>query len=337
MQGAEHGQQRSRSRQGDAVIALQGLHQAGAAQHFGVQTFGGQKQNRKVGGVRRLHILFGDGFGFQADALLQSFRGSIGIDWIGAALRIEQAGVIFVRKFGVNGQPQRRAIGRLTRQFDGEVDQVFTARARRDLRRVLVGHKHLFKQGRKLCLTKNTPRLHIGQQMLEVTHALRQGLHFAKTFMNLLEPVGYLFEALAQARLQGGLQLLIHGHAHFFELGGVAALQLGQLCLQRAAHFAQAGRAGLIEFGQTACIGLAQGTELRAQGIGQAFLHGGKLRTECIQARILRTGGFGAVLHQRLLEGRHVRRRFLSRSAGSVLHLLPQFPGNVLAVGVQGL
>ena len=201
----------------------------------------------------------------------------------------------------------------------------------------MVGHKHLLKQGRKLCLTENTPRLHIGQQMLEVTHTLRQGLHFAKTFMNLLEPVGHLFEALAQPRLQGGLQFFVHGHAHFFQLGGVAALQLGQLCLQRAAHFAQTGRAGLVEFGQAAGIGLAERTELRAQGIGQAFLHGGKLRPECIETRVLRAGGFGAVLHQRLLEGRHVGRRFLSRSAGSVLHLLPQFPGNVLAVGVQGL
>ena len=262
MQGTEHGQQRGRACQRHTVIALQGLHQTGAAQHLGVQTFGGQKQNRKVSGVRRLHILIGDGFGFQSDALLQSFRGSVGIDRIGAALRIEQAGVIFVRKFGVNGQPQRSAVGRLARQFDGEVDQVFTARARGDLRRVLVGHKHLFKQGRKLCLTENAPRLHIGQQMLEVTHTLRQGLHFAKTFMNLLEPVGHLFETLAQARLQGGLQLLIHGHAHFFQLGGVAGLQLGQLCLQRAAYFAQAGRAGLVEFGQTAGIGLAQGTQL---------------------------------------------------------------------------
>ena len=173
--------------------------------------------------------------------------------------------------------------------------------------------------------------------MLQVTHTLRQGLHFAQSFVDLLQPVSYLFETLPQARLQGGLQLLIHGDAHFFELGGVAALQLGQLRLQRAAHLAQADRAGLVEFGQTTCIGLTERTQLRAQGICQAFLHGGKLGTKCIQARVLRARGFGAVLHQRLLEGRHVGGSFLARCAGSVLHLLPQFPGNVLAVGVQRL
>jgi hypothetical protein len=81
--------------------------------------------------------------------------------------------------------------------------------------------------------------------VLEVAHALRQGVHFAQAFVHLLQPVGHLFEALAQAGLQCGLEFFVHRLAHFIELGGVALLQLGQLGFHGAAHLRQAAGIGL--------------------------------------------------------------------------------------------
>ena len=75
-----------------------------------------------------------------------------------------------------------------------------------------------------MCLTKNATRLDVGEQMLEVAHALGQGLHFAQTFVHLLELVGHLLKACAQARLQRGLQLFVHRGAHLIEFGGVGGL-----------------------------------------------------------------------------------------------------------------
>ena len=187
------------------MLALQDLHQPGAAQHLCVQPLGGQKQNREVGGVRRLDVFFGHGLGLQADAQLQRFACGFCAQHIGVALGIQQALVVFVRKLGIYRQPQWRTVDGFARQFDGKVHHVFTARLGGDLRTVLVDREDLLQQTGQLRLAKNTARFDIGEQMLEVTHALRQRLHLAQAFVDLLQPVGYLFEALTQARLQGGL------------------------------------------------------------------------------------------------------------------------------------
>ena len=80
--------------------------------------------------------------------------------------------------------------------------------------------------------------------------------------MHLLEPLGHLLEALAQALLQRGVQLLVDGGAHLLELGLVALLQ------QRQATFD-----GLPHLGQAALVGLAQRLQLL-----------GHRRTEALQA-----------------------------------------------------
>ena len=61
--------------QGDAVFALQGLQQAGAAQGFGIQAFGGQKEDAEVGGVRRLQVFVGHAARFLPQARLQRAGG----------------------------------------------------------------------------------------------------------------------------------------------------------------------------------------------------------------------------------------------------------------------
>ena len=91
--------------------------------------------------------------------------------------------------------------------------------------------------------------------MLEVAHALGQGLHFAQTFMYLFQPVGHLLEALAQTGLQRGLQFFVHRGAHFVQLGGIGALQLHELRFQRGTHFGQHAGAGFAQLGDAARIG----------------------------------------------------------------------------------
>ena len=81
--------------------------------------------------------------------------------------------------------------------------------------------------------------------MLQVTHPLRQGVHFTQPFVHLLQTVGHLLETFAQARLQGGLQFFVHCLTHFIKLGGVALLKLRQLRFQSAAHFSEASGIGL--------------------------------------------------------------------------------------------
>ena len=262
MQRAEHGQQSGGACQRHPVFALQCFHQAGAAQDFGVQTFSGQKQNSEVGGVRRLHVFLRNRFSLQPDAQLQRLACVGGIGSMCPALRVQQPLIVFVGKFGVNRQPQGCAVFGLARQLDGKVHHVFAAGACRHLGRVLVAHKHLFQQRGQLRLAKNAPGFDVAQQVLQVAHALGQGLHFAQAFVHLLQLVGHLFETCAQARLQRGLQLFVHGGTHLVELGRIGSLQLGQLGIQGLAHLGQGAGAGFAEFGNAPGVGLAQTGEL---------------------------------------------------------------------------
>ena len=118
--------------------------------------------------------------------------------------------------------------------------------------------------------------------------------------MHLLQAVGHLLEALAQSGLQRGLEFFVHGLAHFVELGGVALLQLGQLRFHGAAHL-----------GQSAGVGLRQGIHLLGQAVGQAFLQQGQLLGQGVDLLVLRAGGLGALLQQRLLEQRELVRGLL--------------------------
>ena len=180
------------------------------------------------------------------------------------ALGVEQAFVVFVGKLGVNRQPERRAVVRFARQLDGEVHHVFAARPGGHLGGVLLAHKHLFQERSELRLAKNAARLDVGEQMLEVAHALGQGLHFAQAFVHLLKLVGHLLETCAQARLQSGLELFVHRGAHLIEFGGVGGLQLGELGVQRLAHLGQGAGTGFTQFGNTPGVGFTQARELGA-------------------------------------------------------------------------
>ena len=66
---------------------------------------------------------------------------------------------------------------------------------------VLLGRQHLFEQGTQLRFAKHATRFDVGQQVLEVAHALRQRMHLAQALVHLLQPLGYLRETLRQALL----------------------------------------------------------------------------------------------------------------------------------------
>ena len=172
----------------------------------------------------------------------------------------------------------------------------------------------LFEQAGQLRFAKDAARFHVGQQVLEVAHALRQRVHFTQAAMHLLQPFGHLPEALAQALLQRGLQFFIDGAAHFVQFFGVALLQTGQLLLQGAAHFLQA--AGVV---------FAQRLQLRGQRVGQRFLQQGQLLGEGVYLRVLRAGGFGVLAGDGLLKGGERVQAFLPPFARALGDLLAQF------------
>ena len=89
LQSTQHRQQRGGPSQRNAVIALQRLHQTRATQYFSVQAFAGQKQNRKVSGVRRRNIFVGYGLGFQPNPAFQGAPCCLCCCRISASLRVQ--------------------------------------------------------------------------------------------------------------------------------------------------------------------------------------------------------------------------------------------------------
>ena len=160
--------------------------------------------------------------------------------------------------------------------------------------------------------------------MLEVAHALRQRLHFAQALVHLLQPLGHLFEALAQTRLQRGLEFFIHRGTHFIKLGGVGGLQLGQLGFQRLANL-----------GHTPRVGLGHLAELGGQRVRQRLLHQRELLAKGVDLRILGARGLGTLLHQRLLESGQVLAQFLASTAGRFGDFGAQLTLQALGSGLQ--
>jgi hypothetical protein len=126
-------------------------------------------------------------------------------------------------------------------------------------------------------------------------------------------------EALAQAGLQGALQLLVHHGAHLVEFGGVALLQLRELRVQRGADLGQAARVGLAHVLQLARERIAQGA---------TQLH--QLLREAVELRVLRARGLGRLRGERFLEVAQALLLLQARVAGVVGHLAAQLAFHVL-------
>ena len=59
-----------RAGQRDAIVALQGIGEAGTPQCLGVQALGRQEEDREIRGRRRLHVLLVDGYEGRVGAVL---------------------------------------------------------------------------------------------------------------------------------------------------------------------------------------------------------------------------------------------------------------------------
>ena len=150
------------------------------------------------------------------------------------------------------------------------------------------------------CASPNMPRvLTLVSRCLRSPTPCGQRLHLAQALVHLLQPLGHLLEALAQARVQRGLQLFVHGGAHLVELGGIGLLQLRQLRFQRGAHLGHAPRVG---FAQSDCSCSVSVSD-------SVFCSSASCCAEGIDLGVLGARGFGALLHQRLLEGGQVLRQ----------------------------
>ena len=76
----------------------------------------------------------------------------------------------------------------------------------------------LFQQHAQGGFAPRAPRLHIGENALEVANASRNRLHLADGLKDALQLLIHLREGSAQALLERALQLLIDGDAHLLEL-----------------------------------------------------------------------------------------------------------------------
>ena len=74
------------------------------------------------------------------------------------------------------------------------------------------------------------------EDAFEIAYAGGEILHFAETFMHLLQPLADEAERFAEARFKRGLQLLVHGLAHLFELRRVIGLKREQALIYYSAN-----------------------------------------------------------------------------------------------------
>ena len=128
--------------------------------------------------------------------------------------------------------------------------------------------------------------------------------------MHLVEPVGDLLEALAEARLERRMQLLVDRRSHLLELHLVALLQRGEALLDRRAHFDEAP-----------LVRLGQRPQLFAERVSEA-----------LQREVLRVASRVALRQQRLLKHRQGLADFLPRSDAASRDLVAQFALEPLAV-----
>ncbi len=160
-----------------------------------------------------LDVLVADALGLLLDAHLHRLTRGLDLLHVGPVLRIHQALVVLHRELGIDRQPDRRALV-LARQLDGKLHEVAATWYGANVFGVLVWCQDLLDDGTKLHLAPRAARLDVGQNALKVTHTGGQGLHLAQPTMHLLQSLRDLLERLAQALLQCGVELLVHGLAH---------------------------------------------------------------------------------------------------------------------------
>lgn len=223
------------------MFALERFNQARAAENFGVKTFCRQIKEAEVGGMGRRDVAIANVAGFAADAVLKIFGGLFDADGVAAFGCVNKPFVVFFGKFGVDGEPDDFAVVFFrTRESNSEFDELIPGRFRFYVTSELLGSENLFKQIAELNFAPRATGFNVGENAFEIADTAGESLHFAETFVDLLEAVADEFERFAEAAVERALELFVDGLAHFFELGGVVGLEIGK--------FAFNGKAKLVGF-----------------------------------------------------------------------------------------
>ena len=338
LQAVEQGRQGARPGDSDTALALQPIAEAGAAQHFRIQSFGGQEQDREIGGVRRFDVFVADGPRFLPDARLQRLRCRLHAGHIGQFLGRQDAFIVLDRKLGIDRQPDL-GLPFTPGQADREFDPLAAVRHGRDVGRVLLGGQHLFEQGGQLHLAPGAAGFHIGQHPLQIADADRQGLHLAQALVHLLQALRHQLERFTQALLQGGMQLFIDRLAHFLELDAVLGFDVLQARFERGADLGQLQVETVTEALQRIRAFLAAGARVlrkTLQTIVEAFLQRHQTALvgiseldqglrEAVDLVVLQHRDARHLLAQRLLEPGHALGQFLPACLPALLDLGAQF------------
>ena len=260
---------------------------------------------------------------------------------VGALVRLEQPLVVLARELAVDRQPDRLAVAAPAGQLDRVVDALRSlARHRLDVARVLLRREHLLEQGAELHLAEDAARLDVAQHAAERADVAGQLLHLADAAMHLLEPLGDLAEALAEALLERRVQLLVDGGADLLELLLVVCLDRAEprsrpsACtsamrwsLARTSASQLVARASSRELLQRRRLARPCALERRverfarqprlldlrrgrlAERIGELLLHRRELAAEAVDLLVLRARRVALLRQQRLLEERRAWRR----------------------------
>jgi hypothetical protein len=145
--------------------------------------------------------------------------------------------------------------------------------------------------------------------------------------VHLLQALGHLPEALAQALLERGVQLLVHGGAHLLELlsspcCSVTEARLHRACAprrscalaglgqprRRSARSSPKARSAASCPARASCACCASPCVACASALAHQRLRGGQLRAEGVDLLVLRARHVAALREQHLLEGAPGRR-----------------------------
>ena len=191
---------------------------------------------REVGRVRRRDVLLADRLAPRREGASRSRRaGRLHAGRVGLAPAPRPAARS--PRAGTCSRSAARA-ARRRRARPGQLDRVLDAR-RRSRHRLDVGARTApsvntcSSKAGELHLAEDAARLDVVQHAAERADVAGQLLHLADAAMHLLEPLGDLAEALAEALLERRVQLLVDGGADLLELLLVVGLDRAEPRLDR--------------------------------------------------------------------------------------------------------
>lgn len=226
-----------RSRDDDFVFALQRIRESRATEYFGIQALYREEEDAEIGGIRWIEVFVANVFRFGFDAVLECLAQFVDEHRIILLFGIDETLEIFERKFRIDREPDMFDFLVFRGDLDGEFDAISRIFLRRDILLVLLCGHHLIEEIAELYFAPGTACLHILQNLLQIPYPGREGLHFAESFVHEVESFTYEFERFAEPFLEGGMEFLIHGLAHFFQFLTAVFLNIAEAFIYGLSHF----------------------------------------------------------------------------------------------------